>query len=123
MTLQEALISFKNQSLFSPTTEVCGLLGRKDNEYLARSLKNKHPDPKNFFSIDPLELLKFMRECEMVAVFHSHCSGDSQASDFDKATSENTLFPFLIYSLSEKKFSLFEPDGHLCDVTELRSSI
>lgn len=123
MNIKEALVSLKNQALFCPTMEICGFLGKKDGQYTAKPLKNKHSNPREFFSIDPLEQLKFIREYEMVAVFHSHCAGDSQPSDFDKANSENTLFPFLIYSLPEKKFSLFEPLGHECDVIELKNNI
>lgn len=123
MTIKESLLYFRNQSLFCPTIEICGFLGKKDDDYSARILKNKHSDPKNFFAIDPLEHLKFTQEFELVAVFHSHCVGDSQPSDFDKVNSENTLAPFLIYSLPEKKFSLYEPDGHVADIKELRENL
>lgn len=123
MTIKEALQFFINSSLFSPKVEVCGLLGIKDDEYFPRMMKNKHSDPQNHFSIDPLEYLKFSQEFELVAVFHSHIVGDSQPSDFDKVNSENTVVPFLIYSLPEKKFSLFEPENHTCDVKELKEIV
>lgn len=114
MTAKESLQYFKNQALFCQTMEICGLLGRKDSDYTPRILKNKHSDPKNHFAIDPLEYLKFVQEFEPVAVFHSHIMGDSQPSEFDKINSENTLLPFLIYSLPEKKFSIFKPED--CEV-------
>ena len=103
--------------------EICGFLGKKDNEYIAKIVKNIHPDPKNFFSINPMEMLNFIREHEMVAIFHSHITGDSSASDFDKINSENTLTPFLIYSVAEKKFSLYEPSDSKCQTQELKESL
>ncbi len=123
MNIKEALSYFKKQALFCPVMEVCGLLGKKDSSYCAKILKNTHQDPKNYFSIDPREYLKFIREYSLVAVFHSHYVGDSQPSDFDKANSESTLAPFLIYSLPEKKFSLYEPENHESDVTELKENL
>jgi len=123
MNIKEALQYFKTQSLFAPTVEICGLLGKSGENYIPVILKNKHSDPKNYFAIDPLEYLKFSRENEMVAVFHSHCIGDSQPSDFDKANSENTEMPFLIYSLPEKKFSLYQPEDHTCNIKELLESL
>jgi proteasome lid subunit RPN8/RPN11 len=123
MNIKEALQFFINSSLFAPKVEICGLLGIKNGEYCSRILRNKHPEPQNYFSIDPLEYLRFSQEFEMVAVFHSHVIGDSQPSDFDKVNSDNTTVPFLIYSLPEKKFSLFEPENHSCDVKELKENI
>ncbi len=123
MNINEALLYFKNQSLFCRTMEICGFLGEKNGEYTARIVKNKHSNPKDYFSIDPLDMLKFTREFNMVAIFHSHLIGDSSMSDFDKVNSDNTLFPFLIYSLAEKKFGLYEPDGHNCNILELKNSI
>lgn len=123
MTIKESLNYFINQSLFCRNIEICGFLGKKDGEYECRVVKNKHPNPREFFSIDPVEYLKFMREHEMVAIFHSHVQGDSQASEFDKVNSENTLIPFLIYSVPEKKFSLFEPPNHECNVEEVKNSL
>jgi proteasome lid subunit RPN8/RPN11 len=123
MTIKEALQYFVNQSLFCRTIEICGFLGRKDGEYECRIVKNKHPKPSEFFSIDPVEYLKFSREFEFVAIFHSHIQGDSSASDFDKVNSDNTLVPFLIYSIPEKKFGLYEPPEHESDVTELKANI
>lgn len=123
MTIQESITYFRNQSLFCRIMEICGFLGKKNGEYYAQIVKNKHPNPKEFFSIDPLESLRFSQEYEMVAIFHSHITGDSSASEFDKVNSDNTLLPFLIYSLPEKKFDLYEPEGHECNTQELKNSI
>lgn len=100
--------------------EICGFLGRKDGEYEARIVKNKHPNPSEHFSIDPIEYLRFTREHEMVAVFHSHIQGDCSASEFDKVNSDNTLVPFLIYSIPEKKFGLYEPENPECNTEDLK---
>jgi proteasome lid subunit RPN8/RPN11 len=123
MNLQESLDFFKLQSMSCRVMEICGFLGEKDGEYTAKIVKNIHPDPKNFFSINPMEMLRFIQEHKMVAIFHSHITGDSSASDFDKINSENTIIPFLIYSLAEKKFSLYEPSDNKCNIEELKKLI
>lgn len=123
MTIKESLEFLKKEAKLSPNIETCGLLGRKNGDYSVKMLKNKHSDPRNFFSIDPLEFLVFKNQNEIVSIFHSHCIGDSQASEFDVITSENIEVPFLIFSIPENKFNLFEPPFHNCNVKELQSSI
>ncbi len=123
MNIQESLSFFQSQAMSCRTMEICGFLGEKDGEYIPKMVKNKHPNPKEFFSIDPLEMLRFCRENKMVAIFHSHLVGDSSASEFDKVNSDNTLFPFLIYSLPQKKFGLYVPPDHDCNIEELLKSI
>ena len=120
MTLSDSLLFFIKESLSQQAIEICGFLGEKNGEYFPVIIKNKHSNPREQFSIDPLEYLKFCREHEMVAVFHSHVIGDCSASEFDKVNSDNTLIPFLIYSLCEKKFGLYEPQDHECNVKELK---
>lgn len=123
MTIKEALQYFINQSLSFRAIEVCGFLGRKNGKYECRIVKNKHPEPDKHFSIDPIEYLRFIKECDVTAIFHSHIQGDCSPSLFDKTNSDNCLVPFLIYSISEKKFGLYEPKDHSSDLKELKAEI
>lgn len=111
LKMKEILDYFISETLRNRVCEICGFLGKKDGQFVAKIVKNKHSDPKNYFAIDPLDFLHFKRENEIVAIFHDHLSGDSSASDFDKVNSENTATPFLIYSVPEKRFSLFVPEN------------
>lgn len=123
MTIQECLSYFKEQSMLCRAMEICGFLGEKGGEYSCKIVKNKHQNPKEYFSIDPMESLRFSRSHNMVAVFHSHIVGDCSPSSFDKVNSDNTLYPFLIYSLAQEKFGLYEPPDHKCNVIELRGNL
>ncbi|MBV6512555.1 MAG: hypothetical protein FMNOHCHN_02063 [Ignavibacteriaceae bacterium] len=107
--MQEILEYLKNESLRNRICEICGFIGKNNNQFVAKMVQNKHPDPKNYFAIDPLDFLSFKRGNEFVAIFHTHLGSDCSASEFDKVNSENTAVPFLIYSIPENKFGLYEP--------------
>ncbi len=117
MNLKSCLDFFKNESLACPNREIVGLWGIKDGEFITKIVKNRAPDPQNYFAVDPLELLQFQKDCEFLAVFHSHIYGDSQFSDWDKVTSDNCLLPFIVYSLCEDKFNLYVPPD--CEVSSV----
>lgn len=117
MNLKSCLEFFKNKSLACPNREIVGLWGIKDGEFITKIVKNRAPDPQNYFAVDPLELLQFQKDCEFLAVFHSHVYGDSQFSDWDKVTSDNCLLPFIVYSLCEDKFNLYVPPH--CEVVSV----
>jgi proteasome lid subunit RPN8/RPN11 len=108
---------FKNESLAHTNQEIVGLWGLKNEKPVTKIVKNRSPDPQNYFAIDPLEMWLFQNDCEMLAIFHSHIYGDSQFSEWDKITAENCCLPFLVYSLCEDKFGFYEP-AH-CDVSSV----
>ena len=108
---------FKRQAMSSPSMEVVGFLGLKDEKPVAKMVKNRSPDPKNYFAVDPLETLNFKSEHDFLAIFHSHIYGDSQFSEWDKITSDNCMLPFLVYSLGEEKFNLYIPEA--CEVSSV----
>jgi proteasome lid subunit RPN8/RPN11 len=115
--LKNCLDFFKKESLAHPGNEVVGFLGEKNNVPFAKMVKNRAPDPKNFFAIDPLETLNFRREYEFLAIFHSHIYGDSQFSEWDIVTSDNCCLPFIVYSIPEDKFNLYvPPSNEVCSV-------
>ena len=99
------------------TFETCGFIGEKDNVYTAMLCQNKSSDPRNFFSIDPLEYLFFIEEYNPVALFHSHIDGDENPSEQDIMMSENSCLPFFIYSLNTKNFHFYTPKKAKLDVS------
>ena len=70
--MKKALQYFKEQSLSNKMVEICGFLGEKDGEIIYKIVRNNHPDPANYFAINPLDFLSFKRQSTMIAVFHSH---------------------------------------------------
>ena len=98
------------------TFETCGFIGEKDELYTALLCENKSRDPRNFFSIDPLEYLFFIEEYNPIALFHSHIDGDENPSEQDIMMSENSCLPFFIYSLNTKKFHFYTPKKVKVDV-------
>ena len=105
------LLQLKTASLENRLVEICAFVGRKDGGFVVHFVRNNHAKPSEFFEISPLDYLKFKKEHELVALFHSHVRGDSSATDFDKLQSMNLALPFLIYSISEDKFSIFSPEN------------
>lgn len=100
------------------TTEICGFIGfdMKTKKYKGQIEKNQAIDPRSYFIISPLNYLKFKNENKVIAIFHSHVSGDEKPSEFDIKTSELTCIPFMIYSINSKKFSFYEPQNKDYDV-------
>jgi proteasome lid subunit RPN8/RPN11 len=99
-------------------TEICGFVGfnKKTKKYKVQVEENKASDPKNYFVISPLSYLKFKNENEIIAVFHSHISGDEKPSEFDIKTAELTCVPFMIFSINSRKFHFYEPQNKDFDV-------
>jgi len=120
MNIKSCLDFFKKESIACPNREIVGLLGLKDGKPVAKIVKNRAPDPQNFFAVDPLELLQFKSGHEFLAVFHSHIYGDSQFSEFDIVTADNCCLPFVVYSVCEDKFGLYEPPH--CEVGSVNLS-
>ena len=55
----------------------------------------------------------------MVAIFHSHISGNEEASEFDIKMADNCCQEFLIYSLNSKKINIYTPETIEADVSIL----
>lgn len=113
--LSSCLEFFKRQAISSPQKEIVGFLGLKDGKPVAKITTNRSPNPQEYFMVDPMEFYSFDKEFEFIAVFHSHIYGDSEFSDFDRDSSENSVIPFIVYSLPEDKFNIYEPSGHDVD--------
>jgi proteasome lid subunit RPN8/RPN11 len=94
-------------SLFS---ELCALIGYKDEKFVYRQMQNRSKNPESYFMIDPYDYLGFIKNYKLLFIFHTHLSGDEFPSEFDEKTSENCCYPFLIYSVVTEKFFIYEPE-------------
>lgn len=86
-------------------SEICGL-GTKSNLFF---LKNTAPDRKTGFLIDPLDYFHIFEKFKLDFCFHSHPEGSCEPSSMDVEMSRNALIDFLIFSVRDKKFSLYNP--------------
>lgn len=105
--MKEILKAYAKSSKFA---EVCGFIGY-NNGLIFKSVHNHNKEPQKYFSVSPLDYLSFRRGNEFVAVFHSHLNSDCEATEFDKISAENVCLPFVIYSLTEDKFSIYVPEN------------
>tara|TARA_E500000178_G_C17022259_1_gene756196 strand:- start:261 stop:662 length:402 start_codon:yes stop_codon:yes gene_type:complete len=105
--LKDNLINYSEDS---PMREVCGFICKNDDGFeFERAINHSNIDEN--FLIKPIDYLHKKLKGNLIAIFHSHVSGSSEPSKHDKITSCNLLLPFLIYSLEDKNFSLFNLDG------------
>lgn len=86
-------------------SEVCGL-GAKNSLFF---LKNTAPDKNTGFLIDPLDYFNIFGKFKLDFCFHSHPEGSCEPSSMDVEMSRNALVDFLIFSVRDKKFSLYIP--------------
>lgn len=119
MTIKDCLELFKTSAISDNNKEIIAFLGLKEGSAELKLIKNRSPDPQNYFAVDPLEFLEFKSNYLFLAVLHSHIYGDSQFSAFDEATSENCCLPFVVYSVPEGKFALYVPESNELDSVNL----
>lgn len=86
-------------------SEICGL-GAKNSLFF---FKNIAPDKKTGFLIDPLDYFHVFERSKLDFCFHSHPEGSCKPSSMDVEMSRNALIDFLVFSVRDKKFSLYSP--------------
>ena len=86
-------------------TEICGL-GAKNSLFF---LKNVALHRKTGFLIDPLDYFHLFDKSKLDFCFHSHPEGSCEPSAMDVEMSRNALIDFLVFSVRDKKFSLYSP--------------
>ena len=115
--LKDLIAFLKKESESSLFAELCSMIGvSKDNKIVYKQMQNRSKDPESYFMIDPYDYLSFINSFTCLCIFHSHLAGDENASEFDKKTSENCCYPFLIYSIMTEKFHIYEPEYKDYDV-------
>ena len=86
--------------------EICGLICNNSLFFV----KNSSLSQKDTFYIDPLKYIEVSRREKIDFCFHSHPQSTCKPSLSDIEFSDNSLIPFLVFSPSEAKFALYDPD-------------
>lgn len=87
--------------------ESCGVIHLRDGELIFKECKNISLDPVNYFYIDPIILIDY----DVQYIVHSHIIGSSKPSENDINGSNELCIPYLIYSLKDDDFYLYENVG------------
>ena len=87
------------------TREICGV-GNGSSLFF---LKNVAQDAKNTFLIDPNDYFKIFNQYDIGFCFHSHPVGAAVLSVPDRKLCENSLVPFLVFSVCDENFAFHDP--------------
>jgi len=92
------LLSYLKKCSSSSEEEICGFI--KDMVFY--KVKNSHPDPRNFFLIDPLECIWG----NDIVLFHSHPNHIELEgfSDWDLENQKFFSLDMVLYSVNNDKF-------------------
>ncbi len=94
------------QAQESPDTEICGLLGGRNNQAQhCYPISNQAQQPQRHYLMDPqqqIEAMRQMREAgdELVAIYHSHPTTAAIPSDTDLKEAQYPDAAYLIISLN-----------------------
>jgi len=105
------LNDIKEISLRNKEVEICGFLIQiqKNKDIVAVECENITLDKKLNFEISPADFINASKKGKVIAVFHSHPFSNCSPSKIDQSLCNETIIPFLIFSIKEKKFSLTYP--------------
>lgn len=88
--------------------ESCGFITFEKNNFVISECKNVSKDSLNNFEISFNDHIKFLKR-NIIAIFHSHVVSEDLFSDNDKKHSEETMVPYLLYSLKNKRHNIYIP--------------
>lgn len=93
-----------------PTLEVCGFVWCLGEQQVVNPLRNTHPDPTRYYSVDARELAEVYRVMdqrggEPLAFYHSHPGGKPDPSEQDMLGAMNVGMHYLIVYPWEPQFS------------------
>ncbi|MCC7122426.1 MAG: M67 family metallopeptidase [Gammaproteobacteria bacterium] len=104
IALHDALLA---QARATPTVEICGLLGGRDDVATSRyAVHNVADDPVSGFLVDArgqLRAMKAMRDRgeTLVGIYHSHPTGPARPSALDRSLAAYPGVAYLIVSLAD----------------------
>ena len=101
LTLLEKI---ERYSLNKPEEESCGIILKNKNNLIFKPCENLAVDKKMAFYIDPFIMINE----SPLYIFHSHPISSSKPSVLDMKISDELCIPFLIYSIKDKDFFLYE---------------
>lgn len=91
--------------------EACGVVVAKGKKSVVVPCKNIAEDPERYFVIDPVEYAKACKLGEVIAVWHTHPNGTSDASGADLVGCESTAMEWIIigFKKAEDEFVFEDP--------------
>tara|TARA_R100001126_G_scaffold27829_1_gene14898 strand:+ start:3797 stop:4501 length:705 start_codon:yes stop_codon:yes gene_type:complete len=92
--------------------ESCGLLAIIKGKETFWPCRNLAEEPEEYFILEPDDWADCEDQGELIGVVHSHTHGTAFPSDTDKASCEYLGLPFHIYSVEQKDWYSFEPQGY-----------
>ena len=98
------LDELKYYSKKNPTQESCGIIVKENNLLKFIACDNKSINPSCFFVIDSNIIIDY----DVEYIFHSHTIGSANPSIKDIRVSDELCIPFLIYSLKDDDFYLYD---------------
>lgn len=93
-----------------PNEEVCGFIYLEDGGFNVLEVENMAEDKSCEFYISAKSFLYAKENNNLVAVFHSHPTGNEELSEYDKNCSEATCMPFVVFSNKTGRFFVYEPE-------------
>lgn len=94
----------------NPKYESCGFVIYDNDGFNIVECENKAENKQEEFYIPAKDFLYAKKSYEIIAIYHSHPEGDESPSEFDKANCDSSCYPFLIFSNSNRKFNIIEPE-------------
>lgn len=91
----------------NPKQESCGIIYSEEGKISFKACENISSNPTHYFCIDAVILIDY----DVQYVVHSHTIGSSRPSENDKNNSDELCIPYLIYSLRDDDFYLYENVG------------
>lgn len=87
--------------------ESCGIIYLDAGRQIFKPCRNISLNPAYYFCIDPVILIDY----DVQYIVHSHTIGPSKPSENDMRSSNELCIPYLIYSLRDDDFYLYENVG------------
>jgi len=115
MNVRNKIIKLSTES----NEEVCGFLVGEDKIEVI-PIKNVARNKQESFQISATDFLFTEKKYKTLAIYHSHPVGSEEPSEADKKASEVSCLPFVIYSKTANKFSIYEPENCVKDTSKLK---
>ena len=101
----------REQSLVQRPNEACGFIVSVAGHEHVHVCRNVAENPTQTWMIDPKAEKEVAERGTIVGVYHSHPTTPPKLSPHDRATSELTETPYLLYSVPWDRFYWYEPEG------------
>ena len=90
-----------------PDEETCGIIFKKNCELYFKPCENISPKKSVHFVINP----KILIDYNVSYIYHSHVNASAEPSQLDKKICNELCIPYIIYSLRDDDFYIYESVG------------